>query len=195
MSTFTPAPKHLGRLDADERLAAKVDRLLAKRRQRKPLNRSWLTRGTTPLRSRTPIAKVNRARQAKRRAAYAKVLRSDFHKRLRYQAWERSRGRCECEDCVLIRGNTTHRLYGEIISDERRRAAWAEIPVWFATRGGEPWRRFRCDEGETHHLTYQFFGQENPVELQHVRFVWINCHRRIEAENHTRRTYLRGAHA
>lgn len=180
-------PKNVGRLDADERLAAKVQRLIERKRQRKPLKaKSWMKRGTKPLPAR------NAKKAAKKQASYRKVLASPFHKQLRYRAFERSQNLCECEDCVLIRGNKGDRLYGEVITADRRRRAFTEIPVWFTKGSGEPWRRFRSDDGELHHVSYQMFGDENPDELRLVRWVWLACHHRIEAEQGTRRRFLKG---
>lgn len=191
--TFSPAPKPLGRLDQDAKLAAKVERLRQRKRQRKPLKaKAWMKRGTKPLQSRAPIAKVNRARQAKRYAAYRKMIASPFNKQLRVRAFERSGGLCECEDCTLIRGNKTGRLYGAMIADERRRMAWTPVPAWFVAGGAEPWRRFRSTAGQLHHLRYSRAEREDPEALQDVQWTWTACHYRIEAEHSTRRNYLRG---
>ena len=139
-------------------------------------------------RSRKEI-KPNRRRQARRAQHYRQVLTSDFHKKLRYDAFMRSGGLCECAECAKIRKEPYPRLLEETA---RIRHAWTPIPVWFTKRGGEPWRRFRSTDGETHHDSYKFFGDENPAELELVRWVWKVCHQRIEAEFGTRRLFLTG---
>lgn len=150
----------------------------------KRLKRSWLKRGTKPL------PKVNRVRQERKRASYAKVLRSDFHKRLRYLAYERSRGFCECAECVRERRSAYKivppgwKLFG---------IARMKIPVWFTQTGTMPHQRFRSTEGELHHDSYHLFGKENPEELALVRWVWKSCHRRIEAATGKRHHFLAGS--
>lgn len=148
---------------------------------------------------RKPLRKVNPQRQAKRLQAYRKVMASDFHKQLRYAAFLRSGGLCECERCVAIRKRNTTAFGipegawikpagGMWASDEV--TAHSEIPVWFTKRGGEPWQRFRSKDGDTHHTSYKHFGDENPDELRLVQWVWRDCHKRIESEHNTRRRYL-----
>lgn len=171
---------------AEERQLERIARHRAwQNRSRRPLAR-------TPLMRRTPLAESNPARAARKMRAYRAVLASAHHKQLRYRAWQRSGGLCECEECVLIRGNPGPRLYGQLITDERRRLAFTEIPVWFVKGGGEPWRRFRSKDLELHHDSYALFGEQNPDELRLVRITWKSCHRRIEAMHGTRRRYLRG---
>lgn len=156
-------------------------------RSQKPLKRSWLKRGTKP------IPAVNQKRMARRKASYAKVLRSDFHKRLRYTAWSRSGGLCECEQCADIRRNLlTSRSFARTPTVEEVGTAFMQIPIWFTKAGKEAHQRFRTTDGECHHDSYRYYGQENPEELHYVRFVWKNCHKRIEAEKGTRNRYLRG---
>ena len=141
------------------------------------------------------MPRVNARRQARRRLNYATVIRSDFHKRLRYLAWERSGGFCECVECWRALGNIqagrpkpglTIRQLEAIVRAETR------IHVWFVNSGRAVWHRFRCDTAEIHHMSYALFGDENPAELALVRFVWKECHQRIEAAHHTRRRFLKG---
>lgn len=177
--TFSPAPKP----------------------QKAPKSRpKWLPRSTKPIArsplksSRKPVKQRNERRIKRKAVAYRKVIASDFHKQLRYKAWERSLGYCECERCVNNRATY------------RRRDAWnlawrvqatpvVQIPIWFTKSGGEPWKRFRSTEGELHHLTYKFFGDENPAELEHVRWMWKSCHQRVEAQHDTRRRFLKSSHS
>ena len=159
----------------------------------KPLRaKKWLARGTKPIPAR------NEARIRRKAKAYAKVIASDFHKRLRYDAYLRSGGLCECAECREIRGTSLAAFAGgaAIVLDwsaERIALAFAEIPVWLTKKGGEPWRRFRSTDGEVHHTSYHLFGEENPAELELVQWTWDGCHHRIEAEHHTRRRFLRGS--
>ena len=141
-----------------------------------------------------PIKQRNEKRIAKKAANYRKVIASDFHKDLRYAAYRRSEGRCECERCVAIRTCKPwdRRITSEWTLDEIL-LAYREIPVWFTKAGGPEHKRFRSTDGELHHDSYKFFGDENPAELQHVRWVWKSCHQRIEAEHGTRRRFLKGA--
>lgn len=181
--TFSPVPKNTGRLDADEKMAARVQRIIDRRKHRKPLKRSALPR------NRKPIKQRNEKRIAKKAASYRKVIASDFHKRLRYAAYLRSGGACECTQCVAIRAGRT-RLVGDA---EDVQGAYGRIPVWFTKSGAEPHKRFRSDAGEIHHMSYKFFGDENLDELALVRWVWKSCHQRIESEHGTRRRFLKGA--
>lgn len=152
------------------------------RKPRRPLKRTWMKRSTKPL------PKHNAKRVARKAKAYRTVLASDFHKKLRYDAYLRSRGLCECEECVEGRKLVQSGMDVEIITGLN---AVTPIPVWFTKSGGEPHRRFRSTDGELHHVSYKFFADENPAELAHVRWVWKTCHRRIEAEHGTRRTFLK----
>lgn len=139
--------------------------------------------------ARTPVKQRNERAIARRHANYRSVIASDFNKQLRYKTFVRSGGLCECDECVAIRTDPSERL---VMFPERIALAFAEIPVWFTKKGGEPWRRFRSNDGELHHLNYKYFGDENPDELRFVRWVWTSCHQRIEAEHGTRRRYLSG---
>lgn len=142
--------------------------------------------------ARKPVRQRNEARIKRKAASYRKVIASDFHKALRWFAYERSEARCECEQCVAIRRGVV--VFGDlIVNGERIAQAWAEIPIWFTKRGGQLHRRFRSTDGELHHDSYKFFSEENPAELQHVRWVWKSCHQRIEAQHGTRRRFLRGS--
>lgn len=104
---------------------------------------------------------------------------------MRYAAFLRSGGLCECAPCVAIRA-------GQVagVSLERIAHAFAEIPVWFVNGGGEAWKRFRSTAGELHHKSYKYFGQENPAELEVVSWTWGVCHGAIESQHPTRRTTL-----
>lgn len=155
-------------------------------RRKTPLKRSAMSRGKAPSLRQTPLRKVNPERVARRHKAYNKVLSSDFHKQLRYQAFLRSGGRCECGECKEIRGGRS--LYEGPAA--RVAAAFVPVPVWFTKRGAEPWQRFRSTDGEIHHVSYAMMGQENPDELRLVQWVWKACHERIENEHGTRRKYL-----
>lgn len=171
-------------------------------RSRKPLSRKafWQTKKGTGLR-RVAMKQRNEARIAKRAKQYRTVLASDFHKQLRYRAWERAGGLCECARCVEIRkrnavafgveeGAWIKPAGGMWASDEV--TAHSVIPVWFTKRGGEPYKRFRSTEGEIHHTTYKYLGKENPDELRFVKWMRKTCHQRIEAEHNTRRLWLVG---
>lgn len=153
----------------------------------------WQT-GKGQLRRKTVLAKRNVQKAARRAKAYRTVIGSDFHKQLRYAAFLRSGGLCECAECVAIRVPNA-RVPGGSLEEQRARLerAFTPIPVWFTKTGGEPWRRFRSKHGQLNHLSYKFFGQENPAETEHVEFIWDACHERYESEHSTRRTYLRGS--
>ena len=87
---FSPAPKNVGRLDADARLAAKVQRVLERKRQRKGLKRGGFLTRTTKLR---PFGKA----KVRRLAEYAAYLRSPEWKALRKVVFERDG--YACRDC------------------------------------------------------------------------------------------------
>lgn len=143
---------------------------------------------------RTKIPQRNEKRIAKRAKKYRAVIASAFHKQLRYKAWERSNGRCECDECREIRQkyHQQNEATRQQWTRERISFAFAIIPIWFTNTAGEPWRRFRSKDGELHHTDYLLFGDENPAELEHVQFTWKTCHQRIESEHGTRRRYLKG---
>ena len=149
--------------------------------------REWQRKSRKPLVSRKPMAKRNPRREAKRRKSYRAVLASGFHKRLRYAAWERAKGFCECGTCRAVRSGIV-----KYPSQDDRVMAWTEIPVWFENKAGESWQRFRSKDGELHHESYRYFGDENPEELRVVRWMWKSHHRAIEAAHGTRRRYLTG---
>lgn len=157
--------------------------------------RKSIARKTYLPRATKPIPQRNEKRIARKAVAYRKVIASDFHKKIRYQAFFRSGGLCECSVCVKARVSLL--TASEMTADQL--LAWQRaitpIPVWFTRKGGEPWRRFRSDEGETHHTSYQLFGKENPAELELVEWQWDACHKRIEAEHGTRRRFLWGRKA
>ncbi len=159
-----------------------------RKKPRKPLKRSPLKRSTKPL------PKRNEKRIARKYAHYRKVIASPFHKQLRYQAYRRSGGYCECPVCVDARRVAVVRMAIDrtMVTGQKVELAFTEIPVWFERKGGEPWQRFRSTEGELHHRDYSRFGDENPDELNHVLWVWRDCHKRIEAEHGTRRRFLSG---
>lgn len=191
--SFMPAPKPLAKFRAEKFTKAWWDGV--REQQRAAKEKAIAKARAQPRKVRTPLPRstkrlpaVNVRRQTRRRANYRKVLASDFHKRLRYRVWERSGGLCECSECSAIRGGEH-----EGHSFERVAAAHRSIEVWFTKAGGEPWKRFRCSEAETHHVSYALFGDENDDELRLVLFVWKECHRRIEATFGTRRRFLKGA--
>lgn len=155
-------------------------------RSTKPLKRSWLKRGTKPIKQR------NEARIARKAKAYRAVLAAEWHKKLRYAAYERScstgRSLCECEQCHLCR------VFGLGVDNKRDvELAWREITIYFDHAAPPVWKRFHSKDGELHHMSYKHFGDENPAELHQVRWVHKSCHRRIEAEHGTRRRFLKGA--
>lgn len=141
-----------------------------------------------PRKPRKPLPKRNERRAAKRLTAYRKMIASDFQKRLRYEAFCRSGGLCECEQCVAWRRDPR----GAAALLPLNEAPFIPIPVWFV-RGGAPiWKRFRSQHGELHHLRYSRAEREDPGAIEDVRWCWKECHRRIEASHGTRRAYLRG---
>ena len=154
--------------------------------------RQWLRRSAraiqrSPIRpSMKEIPKANRKRIERKAKAYAAVIRSDFHKRLRYAAAEWACGLCQCDRCREVR------RHAEQWDHHARETAFTEIPVYFTATGGAAYKRFRSNDGELHHDSYKFFGDENPAEIQHVRWVWKSCHQRIESEHGTRRRFLKG---
>lgn len=119
-------------------------------------------------------------------------LRSDFHKQLRSWAYTLSNGRCECDECRMWRLTWDERKPWRVTDAAAISKAFSVIPIWFVQRGGAAYKRFRSTEGELHHDSYKYFGDENPAELAHVRWVWKDCHKRIEAEKGTRNRYVRG---
>lgn len=204
MALLTACPKPRPKDDLDKW----VDRVKKARAQQAKWRRRAIARAKG--KPRRAIPKVNVRATKRRNLNYRKVISSDFHKQLRYQAYLRSKGLCECAECRGIRKEVTTayvRGIGEPEltalaqyavpaakwSIERIAHAFEEIPVWFTKKGGEPWRRFRSDRGEVHHTSYAYFGQENPAELSKLEFTWDDCHQRIEAEHGTRRRFLKGA--
>ena len=164
----------------------------AKAEKKRP---KWLKRSMKPIKrsalksSRKPIRQRNEKRIARKYAEYRKVIASDFHKELRYLAWRRSDGLCECDECIRLRvlSPADCRALGPACA-----SAWEIIPIWFANSGRKLYQRFRSTDGELHHLSYVHFGDETLAELRHVRWVWKSCHQRIEAEHGTRRRFLKG---
>lgn len=169
--------------------------------KRTPLRRKTPLRASAGLKAgsgglrRSPLARTNPERQARRRKAYTKVIGSAFHKQLRYQAWERAGGYCECQTCVDVRtriiADGVFAPLGDWSVEDGARAV-NQVPVWFTSSEGNTWRRFRSKAGELHHLRYRLFGMSNAAELDDVIWVWKECHRRIEAEHGTRRRYFTG---
>ncbi len=154
-------------------------------RATKPISRAWLKRGTKK------IPQMNRRAVERRAKKYRTVIASPFNKLLRYRAYQRSGGFCECEMCHDIRSLTMSRAAVGADAGEIERAH-TEIPCWFTRKGSEPHLRFRSKDGELHHKSYRFFSEENPEELKHVLWIWKSCHARIESQHNTRRRYLRG---
>jgi hypothetical protein len=169
---------------------------------REPKVRKWLPRPTKPIARKTwlkhgmkPVPQFNHARIARKAKAYAAVIRSKFHKLLRYLAFQRSGGYCECEECVAVREGRfvpPHPL-AILANAERIAQAFTVIPCWFTKGGSEPHLRFRSKDGELHHDSYKLFGEENLAELAFVQWTWKSCHQRIEGEHQTRRRFLKGA--
>lgn len=151
---------------------------------RKPLKRTALKRSTKP------IAKRNERRIARKAKAYGKLIRSDFNLWLRYAAWNRSNGYCECEQCVAHR-----KAYGLAWwAKEDAERAQAKPAVWFTKGGTLPYKRFRSTAGQLHHLPrgYSLTERESPEAINYVRWMHTACHQRIEAEHGTRRRFLKG---
>lgn len=128
----------------------------------------------------------NELRIARKAKAYRTVIASAFHKELRYVAYTRSNGFCECHRCAGAR------RHPEQYDERAREVAITEILCWFTKKGGADFERFRSKDGELHHLNYRFFGEANWAELDVVQWVHKDCHRRIEAEHSTRRRFLTG---
>ena len=174
--TFSPVPKPAPREQKPRKWLPRAT---------KPLKRSWLKHGTKP------IPKMNRRATERRAVKYRKVLASAFHKELRYVAFTRSNGYCECDECRGLRSGFPVDMTmpaNQFAVD----LAFAYIPCWFTKKGGADFQRFRSTSGELHHMSYRYFGQENWAELGFVRWVHKICHQRIEAEHHTRRRFLNG---
>lgn len=201
--TFSPAPKPGAtprvRKPWAERYRDEIRALTPEQRQErfgfKP--RKAITRKKYLPRSRKPIPQVNVRAARRRNVNYRKVIASDFHKKIRYEAYLRSGGLCECDQCAKIR--TIAVSYDAAMdaavhgfTRDQIDAAFTPTPVWFTKKGGEPSRRFRSRDGEFHHDSYRLFGQENPEELNLGRWTWKVCHRRIEATHHTRRRFFAG---
>lgn len=154
-----------------------------------------MKRGTKRLATRTPMKKRNEARIAKLAKLYAARLRRADWKLLRYQAWERSKGLCECEMCRETRKKAM-RAYVENIGEVTHTAglpieqvdeAFAPVEIHFTSGGGAPHLRFRG--GSLHHLTYARLGSER---LEDVQFMHKHHHAAVEAQYGTRRRYLNG---
>lgn len=184
--SFTPAPKPMKRSDRDKT----VDKLVkAWGRQKRWRDRAIAKAKGKP---RPKVRERNEKRIARKAKAYAAVIRSAFHKLLRYLAFQRSGGLCECDQCVAIRQGFVA-FEGVVFTDQRIAHAFTPIPCWFTKGGSEPHLRFRSTDGELHHGSYKFFGEENLAELAFVQWTWKSCHQRIEAEHGTRRRFLMGA--
>lgn len=211
-TNFNPCPKPRSKVDAivDDLVAKK--RMGASRRsfiKTDPAKvRAWQDRSRKPIarkaylpRATKPIPQVNVRATSRRGVRYRQVISSAFHKELRYRAFVRSGGLCECEECVQIRATNAaafvhrHLRPGTAWTLERITRAFTQIPVWFTKKGSEPWMRFRSNDGETHHTSYHLFGEENFAELELVQWTWESCHHRIEAEHGTRRRFLKGRKA
>ena len=116
--------------------------------------------------------------------AYAKRLRSTDWKELRYAAYLRSGGFCECAPCVRWRQECPPLLAAELW--QARNEALTPVDVWFVKSGKSPATRFRG--GSVHHLTYRRFGEER---LEDIQFMHKTHHAAIEASHGTRLRYLR----
>ena len=186
--TFQPVPKPAARSESEKRVDA-----LTKAWKRKD---RWRAKAIAKAKGkpRPKVRERNEARIKRKAKAYRAVIASDFHKRLRYLAWERSGGYCECDECVMWRGRIGRSDPYEVTNEERDDAVAALTPFlcWFVNGGGAPHRRFRSNDAELHHDNYRLFGEENLAELAHVRLTWKAHHRRIEAEHSTRRRFLTG---
>lgn len=178
--TFSPKPTK--RTDQEKT----VDKLVkARGRQQRWRDRAIVNAKGKP---RPKVKERNEKRIARKAANYRKVIASAFHKELRYVAYLRSHGYCECELCREIR-NGEHSGTMPPNGDEIA-LAYTYIPCWFTKKGGKDFQRFRSKDGELHHLNYKYFGDENWEELDYVLFVRKSCHQRIESERGTRRRFL-----
>lgn len=182
--TFSPCPKPAQSTESEKR----VDRLVKAWAR----NDRWRAKAIAKAKGkpRSKVKQRNEKRIARKYKAYRTVIASAFHKSLRYVAYLRSKGYCECGRCVGYRNGT---IRG---TNSAGMAEWGHahtlIPCWFTVRGNKDFLRFRSSDGELHHRTYKYFGDENWAEVDHVQWVWKSCHQRIEAEHSTRRRFLTG---
>lgn len=186
MTLSTACPKPVKKTDREKR----VEKIVHAWSKKKVWRQRAIDRDRT--RSRTPVKKRNEGRIARKAKAYRRVIASPFNKELRYRRREISGDLCECTECWTIRQDPRPGERSEIWTADRVALAFTPIPCWFVSGGGEPFRRFRSTAGEMHHVSYKFFGDENPAEIDQVRWMWKECHRRIEAEHGTRRRFLSG---
>ena len=182
--TFTPVPKPQKHSDEDKTVERLVKAWSRKKR--------WADRAIQRAKGkpRTRVKERYEKRIARKAKHYAAVIRSAFNKLLRYTAFLRSGGLCECEQCTNIRAGVIDSVFPH--HQQEIDLAFTPIPCWFVNRGGAAHLRFRSTDGELHHTNYKYFGTENPDEIRFVQFTWNQCHQRIEAEHGTRRRFLKG---
>ena len=140
--------------------------------------RRYLMRSTKPIQRRTwlkrsakPIPQRNVKRQARRLKEYRKHLGSPYWFAMRYAAFKRDGGLCQCPDCI------EYRKVPECDADE------TTVVCWFDIRG-------RVHGFETHHTTYARFGRER---LSDVLTTIPSHHRKLEALSGKRAKFLRGS--
>ena len=142
-----------------------------------PRRRRWISRNTKPIarrswlkRSLKPIPQVNVARLARRVKVYQAHMASVYWFALRYAAFKRDGGLCQCPDCITFRKDGG--------SPEETR-----VECWFDTRG-------KVHGFDTHHTTYARFGHEL---LSDVLTMIHAHHRKVEREKGFRKHWLRGS--
>lgn len=145
-----------------------------------------LSRGTSSLR-RTTMPQKNVERIAKKRATYAKHLRSVEWLKLRYARFLLDQGMCQCEWCLAVRRELTESgmVPAHLPEGVYAGEALNPIPVHYTASGTTPWRRIRGFS--THHVRYRELGKE---QLRDLRTMYKHHHEATEAKYSTRRRYL-----
>jgi hypothetical protein len=151
--------------------------------------RAWHQRSRKALVRHVPLRDRNPERIARKRKAYAARLRKSDWKLLKYLAYQRSNGLCECETCAYARklGERFARRATTRAEYVQYEASQIPVAVWFVKGGGAIHLRMRG--GSLHHVTYARFGSER---LEDVRFMHVAHHAAVEREHGTRRRYLAG---
>lgn len=185
--TFRPVPKPVAKTDHEKRVE-KIVKAWGRQRQwqQKSVERS---KGKL----RTKMKAINPRATKRRHDRYMKLIRSDFNLRLRYERYVIANGYCECEPCAGWRHHTQSHVL-TAWSESEMQLAWRKPEVWFTKGGSAPHKRFRSTEGQLHHLPrgYTLTERESPDAINYVRWMHKVCHARIEAENPTRRRFLKG---
>jgi|SRR6185437_2245470 len=190
MTLATACPKPAKATDSEKRVQALVKAWGRKDR--------WRSKAIANAKGkpRTKVKSINPRATKRRHERYTKLIRSDFNLRLRYAAWDRSNGLCECETCAYWRGADCLSLLSivtDMAQEAEINAAFTPPAVWFTKGGTEPHKRFRSTEGQLHHLPrgYTLTERESPEAIKHVRWMWKGCHERIESALGTRRRFLK----